>query len=132
MFENLSSTPSLVSSLLNLLSTLNEKPGLHFGKHLVEVIPINFDELTVFDCEQRFVWLPRKIGEHANNERQLLLFDGSAGFNVIGNLDARRTAPALFSSAGFLLACCNSQGGQRVGAQEVTNLAGMVAQVLRQ
>src|SRR2546423_1284046 len=65
-----------------LVIDLEGETRFHLGEDLVEVITVDLDKLAVFDCEQRFIGLSRKVSENADNKWQLFLFNGAARFYV--------------------------------------------------
>src|SRR5690606_22068200 len=62
----------------------------HAFHHLVEVVQVDVDELAVLHLRQRLLGLAAEVAHDADDEGQLLLFDGVALLDVVGQLDARR------------------------------------------
>src|SRR5690606_10056486 len=61
----------------------------HAFHHLVEVVEIDVDEPAILQLRQWLLGLPAEVAQHANDERQFLLFDRVALLDVVGQLYAR-------------------------------------------
>lgn len=61
--------------------------------HVVEIVAVDVDEAALRHFRQRLDRFAGQVGKDANDERQLALFDGIARFDVVRDLDTRRSVP---------------------------------------
>lgn len=67
--------------------------GRDGGEDLVEVVAVDVDETPFDQLRRRGIRLAGEVGEDADHQGQLLLLDGVADLDVVGDLHARRAHP---------------------------------------
>src|SRR5258708_6028108 len=66
---------------------------LHPLQDRVEVVWVDFNELSLLQLGERLFRISGEISEHADDEGQFLDFDCPSNFDIIGDLHPGRTHP---------------------------------------
>src|SRR5262249_41042912 len=72
-----------------------------FLHHIVDIISVDGDELSLGDRRKGLVRHPREVGHDANHEGKVSLLNGAACLHIIGNVYPWRSNPTDFLLQAF-------------------------------
>src|SRR5690606_23785380 len=98
--------PHFAAVILQLIVDRISKTRSHAGEDLIEIIRVNFDELSTLESRERLFRLSDEIAEYTDDERQFLELDRSADLYIVRDLHTRRANPVDLVLQTFLLRHC--------------------------